>query len=144
MHERSYPPEEHNQRIYFADFVTFILNVLRTITSDLIFIRKVRLGVHSSRGVGTSYVATYPAICNPILPKEEQMHGHDGTAGGHIWAKAFSYPIQLPQEAVETGSALESALVRLRRIQAVSEVVSGAKCCFVVSAPTRRDIRTNE
>ena len=62
------------------------------------------------------------------------MNCHDGTAGRHIRAKAFPYPTQFPQEAVETGSALESALVRLRRIQAVSEVVSGAKCCFVVSA----------
>lgn len=49
----------------------------------------------------------------PVLPEEEQMDGHDGTTRGHIRAKAFSYPTQFPQEAIETGSALESALVRL-------------------------------
>lgn len=49
----------------------------------------------------------------PVLPEEEQMHGHDGTARGHVGAKPFSYPTQFPQEAIETGSALESSLVRL-------------------------------
>lgn len=44
------------------------------------------------------------------------MDGHDGTAGGHVGAKAFSYPTEFPQKAIETGSALESALVRLPHV----------------------------
>ena len=58
------------------------------------------------------HVRSYQAE-KQILPEEEQMDSHDGAAGGHVGAQTFSYPTQFPQEAIETGSALESTLVRL-------------------------------
>lgn len=51
-------------------------------------------------------------ICT-ILPEEEQMDRHDDAASGDVRAEPLPYPTELPHEAAETGSPLESALVGL-------------------------------